>query len=282
MRGPSGSLEARQISVVRGGRKLIDHVSLCVQPGHLHALVGPNGSGKSTILRALAGLWAVANGEVLLDGQPLESISRNQLARRISFVPQDTRLDFAFTVQEVVGMGRYPHRGRFERERPADREIVAVALDRCDIVHLRLRMVNTLSGGERQRVLIARSLAAQPDYILLDEPTASLDVEHALGVLELCANLARHGQAVVLATHDLTAVARYASIVAVVSSGKVAGLGQPDQILTPEVMEEVFGVESEVLKCSNGQPVYVFHPRNLVRSPANDCERAASGERRSA
>src|SRR5205085_1592268 len=153
-------------------------------------------------------LWPVAKGEV----RPIRGMSRREVARKVAFVPQDTRIDFAFSVAEIVGMGRHPHRGRFSPETAEDRRIIDAALDRCDVAHLRAREADALSGGERQRVLIARSLAAEPEVILLDEPTASLDIEHAIGILELCRELARDGHAVAVAIHDLNAVTRYADV----------------------------------------------------------------------
>jgi iron complex transport system ATP-binding protein len=251
-------LDACDVSVTRGGRQIVEDVNLFIVPGDFYALIGPNGSGKSTILRALAGIWAASGGCVNLDGLPINRLPPSALARRVSFVPQDTKIDFAFTVEEVVAMGRYPHRGRFDRETEADRGAINDAFEKCDVAHLRDRAVNTLSGGERQRVVIARSLAAQPEYILLDEPTASLDVEHGLEVLNLCSGLARAGHGVVLATHDLTAAARYATYVAIVSEGRLVDCGARDGVLTPRAIEQVFGVTAELLATRDGAPVFVF------------------------
>jgi iron complex transport system ATP-binding protein len=253
------SLEAKGIAVQREGRRILNDVSWQLAPGQLQAVVGPNGSGKSTLLRAMSGLWPVSEGSILLDGQPLGRLARRAISRRISFVPQETRMDFAFTVQEIVAMGRHPHRGRFARETANDHQAVDTALERCDITHLSERLVNTLSGGERQRVLIARSLAVEPEFILLDEPTASLDVEHTLEILDLCRALAEAGHCVVLATHDLNAVARYAANVALVNGGKLVDSGGRDHVLTPERLQQVFGIRAEVLSTSDGQPAYVFH-----------------------
>jgi iron complex transport system ATP-binding protein len=260
-------LEAKGVAVQRGGRAILSGVSWRLGSGELHAVVGPNGSGKSTLLRAMSGIWPLSAGSVLLDGQPLEKLSRREISRRIAFVPQETGMEFAFTVQEIVAMGRHPHRGRFTRATADDRRAVQTALERCDIASLGERLVNTLSGGERQRVLIARSLAVEPEFILLDEPTASLDVEHTLEILDLCGVLAKAGQCVVLATHDLNAVARYAASVALVNRGRLVESGARDRVLTPERLQEVFGIRAEVLATSDGQPAYVFHKRErlLVR-----------------
>ena len=253
-------LEAREASVSRGQRLILKHASLSLTDGELVALVGPNGSGKSTLLRALAGLWATAPRDaVTLDGRPVADIDRREIASRIAFVSQDSTIHFAFTVEEIVSMGRYPHRGRFARESGADREAVRLAIERCDIEHLLSRAANTLSGGERQRVLIARSLAVEPEFILLDEPTASLDVEHSLEVLDLCRSLAASGHVVVLATHDLNAVARYASKVVLIHQGEIVSAGSRDEVLSQQLLEQVFRVRADAVADGNGQPVYVFH-----------------------
>ncbi len=255
----SSGLQACGISVERGGRCILQDASLEIARGKFTAIIGPNGSGKSTLLKALAGLWPVSAGEVLFGGKPIQTYSRREIAQTIAFVPQDTRIDFAFTVAEIAGMGRHPHRGRFAPETAADRVATEAALARCDVAHLKDRDANTLSGGERQRVLIARSLAAQPDIVLLDEPTASLDIEHALDILALCRELARDGHAVVVAMHDLNAVARFADLVALVDEGRIVGAGPVDEVLHPAALERVFGVRAEALTDSAGLTQFLFH-----------------------
>jgi iron complex transport system ATP-binding protein len=266
-------LEARDASVWRDDRWILDSANVRVSPGELKAVVGPNGGGKSTLLRSLAGIWSVDRGAVLLDDKKISSLPRNNVAKRIAFVPQEQRIEFAFTVTEVVEMGRHPHRGRFAGQSAHDRQAVATALERCDIAHLRARSVHTLSGGEHQRVLIARSLAVEPEFILLDEPTASLDVEHSLEVMELCRTLAGEGQAVVLATHDLNAATRYASSIILVEAGRVMDYGKHEQVLSPENVERAFGVRAELLTTSEGQPVYVFHPLDKHKEDKHKADR---------
>lgn len=251
-------LEARGVSVVRGGRRILDSATVAIAPGTLTAIVGPNGSGKSTLLRALTGLWSPASGSVTLNGQPIAAMPRREMARRLSFLPQDTRCDFAFTVQEMVAMGRHPHRGRFEPERESDRHAIDEAIATCDLEDLRLRTVDRLSGGERQRVAIARCLATEPDAILLDEPTAHLDLEHALSIVSLCRALADAGRTVALATHDLGTVVRYATHVLVLQHGRVAGFGTPADVLTPQMCKEVFSVNTEILTTAQGSRAFVF------------------------
>src|SRR5262249_9878254 len=198
----------------------LDDVSLDIQPGNVLALVGPNGSGKSTLLRCMAGLWRVNKGQVLLAGKDLRDLRRPEVARRVTYVPQETKLEFEFTVKEIVLMGRYAHRGRFDRETDGDRQAAEDAMRRADGAHIADRSVTQLSGGERQRVLIARSLATRAQVLLLDEPTANLDVDHGLDVLELCRSLADEGHAVAIATHDLNAVSRFVNQVGLIDAGR--------------------------------------------------------------
>jgi iron complex transport system ATP-binding protein len=251
-------LELQDAGVEVDGRWLVRHASLQLLPGRLTVLVGPNGSGKTTLLRLLSGLWRPVEGRALLDGQDLHSIKRKELARRISFTPQDTHLGFAFTVRDLVSMGRHPHLGRFEREGAADRRAVEEALVRADVAHLAARFVTELSGGERQRVLLARSLATQSNAILLDEPTANLDIAHALDVLNLCRKLADEGKTIALAIHDLNSAARYATEVALISAGRISAVGAPEEVLSDAGMRDVFGVRAERAQAPNGEVVFFF------------------------
>jgi iron complex transport system ATP-binding protein len=255
-------LETREAVVRRGGRTILGPASIEIGPGEMTALIGPNGSGKSTLLRLFAGLWQPDEGEALLDGKAIHSRPRKEIARRIAFVPQDTQIDFAFTVEEILAMGRYAHRGRFTPQGPADHVAINSAATYCDITHLLNRAINTLSGGERQRVLIARSLVAEPDFILLDEPTANLDVQHALDVLELCQALSRKGKTVIVATHDFNLVTRYATRLVLLQAGKLIAQGNQETVLNPAAIQEVFQVDVEVVPTKAGPPVYVFHQRS--------------------
>jgi iron complex transport system ATP-binding protein len=253
-----GELLVRDASVHRGGREILRAATLRVEAGHLTAVLGPNGSGKSTLLRVLAGLWPPAAGEVVLDGQPMEALSRRAVARRLSFLPQDSRCDFAFTVEELVSMGRHPHRGRFDAARGADRAAVEAALARCGVASLRGRFVDSLSGGERQRAVMARCLATDPEVLLLDEPTTHLDLEHALAIFELCRSLADRGRTVAIATHDLGLAARYATRVVLLRGGCVVASGAPEEVITPDACRDVFGVEAEVAMTPSGRCALVF------------------------
>ncbi|MGB7922412.1 MAG: ABC transporter ATP-binding protein [Pyrinomonadaceae bacterium] len=251
-------LELQDAGVQMDGRWLVRHATLALTQGHLTALVGPNGSGKTTLLRLLAGLWRPVEGRALLDGEDLGAIRRQELARRVTFTPQDTHLEFAFTVRDVVSMGRHPHLGRFQREGERDERAIEEAMSRADVAHLAERLVTELSGGERQRVVIARSLATQADAILLDEPTANLDIAHALDVLDLCRRLADDGKTIALAIHDLNLAARYSTEVALISEGSIVATGAPAEVLSDAGIMDVFGVRARRAHAPTGEIVFFF------------------------
>jgi iron complex transport system ATP-binding protein len=254
-------IEARQAAVKRGGRTIFGPASIAIGAGEMTALIGPNGSGKSTLLRLFAGLWRPDSGDVFLDDRTIHSRPRKEIARRISFVPQETQIDFSFTVAEILAMGRYAHRGRLKPQSQADRAAALTAAADCDITYLMDRAVNSLSGGERQRVLIARSLVVEPEFILLDEPTANLDIQHALDILALCQALSRKGKTVVVATHDFNLVTRFAARLILLEAGTLIAQGSREEVLHPGTIQEVFHVDAELASTKAGDSVYVFHQR---------------------
>jgi iron complex transport system ATP-binding protein len=257
------SLTCDRAGVAIGERWLVRGATVELAAGRFVALVGPNGSGKSTLLRLLAGVWPPAEGSITLDGTPLARLPRRALARAVTLVPQDTHVAFAFSVREIVAMGRHAHLGRFDRLGPADHQAIADAMARTDVVALADRDATALSGGERQRVLIARSLATEALHLLLDEPTASLDVAHAIDVLALCRRLADSGHAVCVAMHDLNLARRYATDAVLLRDGTVAAAGPAAEVLTPAAVGEVFGVAVTIARSAGDDTdgVYVFSKR---------------------
>lgn len=257
-------LELRQAGVMIEHRWPIRDASLSLSSGNFTTLVGPNGAGKTTLLRLLSGLWRLSEGQALLDGQNLHTFRRRDLARRIAFSPQDTHLSFALTVREVVLMGRHPHLGRFESEGKSDHIAVAEAMERADVAGLAGRFVTELSGGERQRVIIARSLATSAKIIVLDEPTANLDISHALDIMSLCRQLADDGKIIVLATHDLSLAARFSTEIVLVNAGHIVASGEPEETLSEARLWEVFGVCAERMIAPSGGSVFLFHSQNKI------------------
>ncbi|ADO75070.1 heme ABC transporter ATP-binding protein [Stigmatella aurantiaca] len=258
------SLSAREVDVLRGRQRILSQVSLEVRPGELLAVVGPNGAGKSTLLGALAGELRCTAGEILFEGLPLSRWKPLARARQLGVLPQDSTLSFGFTALEVVLLGRTPHGS--ERGGKEDTRIALAALEATGTQHLASRTYPTLSGGERQRVQLARVLAQLWEapsnghrYLLLDEPTSSLDLSHQHLVLELAARFAQQGGAVLAILHDLNLAARYAHRVAVLAEGHVVALGAPAQVLQPDLIERVFGIHVKVLE-HTGSPVPLIVP----------------------
>nr|WP_312884567.1 heme ABC transporter ATP-binding protein [Nocardia barduliensis] len=243
------TVRAAGVSVQRRGggqtRRVLDGVDFEAVAGQVVALVGPNGAGKSTLLAALAGELALSAGAVELDGRPLSHWTTLDMARRRAVLPQTHTVGFPFTAREVVAMGRAPW-VRTER-RELDEKQIAAAMAATDVEHLAARSFPTLSGGERARVALARVLAQDTATLLLDEPTAALDLGHQEAVLRLAAARADDGAAVVVVLHDLGIAAAYADRVAVLDSGRLAADGPPREVLTTELLTRVYQHPVEVL-----------------------------------
>ncbi|OZM83331.1 ABC transporter ATP-binding protein [Pseudonocardia sp. MH-G8] len=246
------SIDARRVRWSVGRDVLVlDGVDLDVAAGAFVGLLGPNGSGKSTLLRLLAGVHRPDAGAVRLDGRDLRELPRRAAARRIALLAQESATEVDMTVLDAVLLGRIPHRARWGPLAADDVRRAEHTLDLLDAGALRDRRWSELSGGERQRVAIARALAQDPDVLLLDEPTNHLDVRHQLAVLEL---LAASPRTVVAALHDVGLAARYCDAVAVLHEGAVHAAGPPAQVLTPELLEKVYGVGAEITTGSDGRP----------------------------
>ncbi|MGE5362472.1 MAG: ABC transporter ATP-binding protein [Bacteroidales bacterium] len=222
-------------------------VSLAVPTGTLFGILGPNGSGKTTLLRILAGILAPASGRVMLDSTDLATLSRRLVARRIAVVPQETHLAFDYSVLEIALMGRYPHLGTFGLEGPDDVRLAREALAATGTLALERRSFSTLSGGEKQRVVIASALAQSPDIMLLDEPTASLDLGYQLEIASLLRALnAGRGVTVVVATHDLNFAASVCTHLALLKAGRVMKTGASESVLTRDAVAALYGVDADV------------------------------------
>lgn len=246
MPSAGGSIEARELGVDYGRGPVLEGVDLRVETGEFVGLLGRNGSGKTTLLRALLGLVPERRGSVSLDGRPLDRMGRRQVARRVAWVPQEAERAFAFRVREVVAMGRNPYLGRFAPADAHDREQIERALDAADLNGLAERPITELSGGEWRRVLIARALAQETEHLLLDEPTANLDLAHQLEVLALLRALARDGRSVVASLHDLSQAARWCDRLVVLAEHRVVATGPPAEVLTPGHLESWFGIRAEL------------------------------------
>ena len=236
------NFEARSLVVryPRSRRPALDGVSMRVEDGTFYAILGPNGSGKSTLMRALLGGLSGEAGEAFVGGRLVSEWSRRELARKVGAVPQSESIAFPLSVRDLVAMGRYPHLGPLRVEGELDRTAIREALRRCDAEALAERDVGTLSGGELQRVRIARALAQQPRALVLDEPTASLDIRHEMGILHLLRQSAERGMTILLVTHHINLAARFADRFLLLDEGAVAAEGSADEVFRAETMERVY------------------------------------------
>lgn len=234
------SAQGLVVKYPRSARAALDRVSLEVPDGSLYAVLGPNGSGKSTLLKAILGVLPGSAGTARVDGRDVSAWSRRELARAVGVVPQAETIAFPLTVRELVAMGRYPWLGPLAAEGSNDRAAIARALEHCDVSDLADRDVTTLSGGELQRVRIARALAQEPRALVLDEPTASLDIPHEMAILELLRSSADQGMTVLLVTHGLDLAARFADRMLLLADGRVSAEGPPGDVMRSSVLEAIY------------------------------------------
>ncbi len=255
-------LSAKDVSFsYHPGTEVLGGVDFELRPGEMTALAGPNGSGKSTLLKLLAGLLEPDRGAVCLGGRSLGEVSRRELARAVAVVPQETRLSLPFTVGEMVLMGRSPYVGYWGIESDADVAAARRAMEFTDLWDLRDRLVWDLSGGEKQRAVIARALAQEPTALLLDEPTTFLDLRHQVEIYELIRRLnADSGLTVLIVGHDLNMSARYCSRIVMLAGGGIVKDGAPTEVLTPETVQDVFGIAVRVETLADGTGLVVHEP----------------------
>ncbi len=236
-------LEVQNISINYGVCAVVQNVSLALRPGKIIALLGANGAGKTTLLKSLNGSLPVAAGRVLLDEKDLSGFSRREIARRIAVIAQETETKFPVSVLEFVLAGRFAQGAAFGWETVEDLRIAAQCLAECDLKNYESRQMNQLSGGERQRVVLARALATEARILLLDEPTANLDLAHQALMFRLIKARCAGGEfSSVLITHDLNLAAEFADRVILLKNGTIAANGAPEEVLTEENLQEVFGV----------------------------------------
>ena len=218
----------------------LDRVSLDVAAGELLGLVGPNGSGKSTLLRLMAGILKASPDQVRVAGRPVSSYRRRELAREVAFLPQGPPIAFDLTVREVVALGRYPHQGPLGLASREDERVIEEVLREADAWAMADRFFSTLSGGERQRVLVASILAQQPAIMLLDEPSAALDIHHRSHVFDLLRGLTARGIAIVVVTHDLNTASEFCDRLALLCAGCLVAVGPPEEVIREDLLSEAY------------------------------------------
>lgn len=251
-------LETRGLAIGYDRKPVARGIDLAVGRGEVLCLLGPNGAGKTTLFKTLLGLIPALGGSVTIGGKPLADHSRRALARAIGYVPQAQVMEFAYTVLDLVLMGRTAHLGPFASPRVADRERAAAALADLGILDLADREANRLSGGQRQLCLVARALAQDAPLLVMDEPTASLDLGNRYLVLDQVRALRDRGFGVVFSTHDPDQARDLATRVAVISNGGLAAYGTPDETLTATVLSSVYGVPIAIERTDSGRSVVTF------------------------
>lgn len=240
-------LDIQSLAVAYGDNPVLEDVSLNIQAGEITAVIGPNGAGKSTLIRAVSGVIPKLRGRIIIAGQSLTSLSATQRARYLAVVPQARQLPAAFSVRQIVLLGRTPYLGWLGKSGTSDYELVEWALAKTQIQKLADRQVGELSGGEQQRVLLARALVQNAPVMLLDEPTTYLDLQHQSGLLNLVRQLAEEQKlAVLMVLHDLNLAGLYADKIALLTAGKIHTIGTPFEVLTSQNLSSVYNVPVQV------------------------------------
>lgn len=252
-------LSAQKLSFKRESKTILEHIDVTLHPREILGVIGPNGAGKSTLLHVLLGLLPASSGNTVLNDMPLSSMTRRQIAQLVSFVPQDTHLHFDFTVKDIIRMGRQPHRKAFTGVTQQDEAQIQFALKTTDLMELADTPVTQLSGGERQRVFIARAIAQESNILLMDEPTANLDLNHQLSVMEwikafvALSESQPHG--CIVAIHDINLAAQYCDRLLLLHQGKRVAYGSPKQVLTAHNLRQYFNIDAQVNWNNKGEVV---------------------------
>ncbi len=265
-------IRAESLCVGYEKRAVVHNITLRIAPGEMVALLGPNGSGKTTLIRALARTLTPLSGTLTLDGRPYSAFSPTEFACRVGYAPQETPAEMGFRVEELVMMGRYPHQRGFWGATAEDEAVVESALEFAGLSHLRHRLISQLSGGERQRVNLARAIAQQAQYLLLDEPTAHLDLQHQVQLLSrLKARTVSDGIGLLVSLHDLNLASEYADRVVLMAEGRIVAQGTPTDALQPEILEAVYHTPTLVRQNPlTGKPlVFPLRPEVVPSLPSD-------------
>ena len=238
-------LEAREVSVTLSGKEIVKKASLQVRDKAFVGLLGPNGSGKTTLLKSVYRVLKPSGGVICIDGGDIRNLSHRETARRIGVVSQFNSMSFDFTVEEMVLMGRAPHKRAFDRDTEEDYRIAEDALRRVDMLEFRDRSFQTLSGGEKQRIILARALAQKVEILLLDEPTNHLDIKYQIQIMDVVKSM---GVGVLAALHDLNLTLMYCSYVYVLKNGRIVAHGPTEEVVTEQLIREVYEVDCAVAR----------------------------------
>lgn len=243
------ALEIKNLEFGYGDSLILKGIDFNVEDGEFISIIGPNGSGKSTLLKTLNRIYGINNGSITVLGKDIDDYNSREMARSVALVPQETNLDYEFSVEDVVMMGRHPYKGRFEKEDEEDYHIVYESMKLTNTLYLKDRLITEISGGERQRVFIAKALAQKPSIMLLDEPTSHLDINHQMDVLNLLRELNQNeGMTIVLVIHDINLAARYSDEIILLNRGVIQGKGTSEEVITTENMERAYNLNVAIEK----------------------------------
>ena len=235
------TIDIRSLSHSFGSRSVLDNISFSIDAGDFFVIVGPNGAGKTTLMKSIAGLLSPGDGEIRIFNKPLPDYRKKELARLVAYVPQGVPLDFPFSVSEVVLMGRAPYHGALGIEQESDFEMADQAMRFTEVDHLAERRLDQLSGGELQRVMVARAICQEPHILLLDEPTASLDLAHQVRIMDLMENLkTERGMTIVMVSHDINLAGIYGERLLLLKAGRIMRQGPPGEVLAADILEEAY------------------------------------------
>lgn len=253
-------IEIENINLGYRQKPVIEALDLSFETGEFCALLGPNGAGKSTLLKALIGYLKPTKGSIIIHGKHLRNWQPNELAKVVSLIPQDFQLQFDYTVQEIVLMGRFPYLGFWQKYTAEDKNIVNRILEQLDLLEMKSELYSQLSGGERRRVSIARALAQQTEILLLDEAFANLDINHQLEIMQLLSGINREqGKLIILVSHNINLSAEYCRRIILMKKGKVMADGDPAQIITQQNLQKVYQAKLEIVKNPlSGKPNLIY------------------------
>ena len=239
-------LDIQSLSVTLGDTTIVKEASFAIERGEFVGIIGPNGSGKTTLLKALRGLYPTSGGDVLWDGKSISSLSDKEIAHHVAYMQQSVNVSFDYEAIDIVMTARYPYLKWWEQEGPEDKVIVEQAMKEVGVYHLRNRSVQSLSGGERQRVFLAKALAQQTEVLLLDEPTAALDLVYADDIFYEGRRLCDEGKTILIVVHDLELAAKYCTKLVLVSDGRIVDVGTPREVLTADNLKAAFHLSAAV------------------------------------
>jgi len=252
------SIEVRDIEVSFGSLNVLKGISLKMERGRFYGILGPNGSGKTTLLKSMARALRPQKGAVYVNGENVGRMKSRELSKRIACLHQSTDITCDYPVMDVVLMGRYPYVKRFQTEGEKDREIAKKAMIASNVWHLKDRRINEISGGERQRVFIARALVQETDIVLLDEPISHLDIQHQIEILDLAGTMTQEGKTIIAVLHDLNLASMYCDHLIMLKDGAIVAQGEPQKVLTEEIVKRVYGVKPFVIDGMNDNRPYIL------------------------